>query len=506
MRKFLVVMLVLIVVCAAGAGWAFWLFNTRDAREPSRVAYAAQCASCHSGDLQGTSSGPALVDVELSGGDDAGALTASITTRHSEDTTAHLRENLSDTMIKAVALFVSERRQHFPTTASSFNALSLEQKVDSRYYRLRSELVTRLAGNPYSIAALPDGRFLVVEKSLGLSIVDTHGKQSSYIAGTPKAWPATITVQGMQIALGIMLDVALHPGYRNNGWIYLSHSDRCQLDCGSLWPVAMVRVIRGRIKDGQWVDEETVWSVAHDHYTVTPDSVSGGRLAFDHQGHLYITVGGRWTYDNLHDMNTPYGKVHRVRDDGTVPQDNPFWEPDDRREASSTRHTVWSYGHRTIQGLAAHSITGEIWGSEMGPRGGDEVNRIERGGNYGWPLYTGGLDYDAEPITIGKDLGLNFPIEETILPVVDFTPAPAISNLTFHHGGQFTAWRDDILVGSLKAQTLYRLRIEDGALQETEKIVTNVGRIRDVEMGADGFVYLAVEHADGGALVRIRPD
>ena len=140
-----------------------------------------------------------------------------------------------------------------------------------------------------------------------------------------------------------------------------------------------------------------------------PDGVAGGRLAFDANADLYITVGGKATYDNLHVLDTPYGKIHRVHDDGRIPTDNPFWKPENKLSETSTRNTVYSYGHRTTQGLSADPQTGLIWSSEMGPRGGDEINRIVAGGNYGWPLYTNGLDYDAEPISIGKDLGLDFP-------------------------------------------------------------------------------------------------
>ncbi len=236
-----------------------------------------------------------------------------------------------------------------------------------------------------------------------------------------------------------------------------------------------------------------------------PDAVAGGRLAFDGSGHLFITIGGKNRYARLHQLDTPFGKIHRVRDDGTVPEDNPFWIAPGKRAAASTIHTVWSYGHRTGQGLAAHPVTSEIWNSEMGPRGGDEVNRILKGRNYGWPLYSNGLDYDGEEVAIGKELGLDFPIESTVRPVVDFTPAPAISNFTFHAGGLFPRWEHDLLVGSLKATTLYRLRIKGNRLIEREKLISHFGRIRDVEMGRDGAVYIALEHDDGGSLWRMVP-
>ncbi len=141
----------------------------------------------------------------------------------------------------------------------------------------------------------------------------------------------------------------------------------------------------------------------------------------------------------------------------------------------------------------------------MGPRGGDEINLIEPGGNYGWPLYTEGLDYDATPISIGKDLGLDFPVAETVQPVVDFTPSPSLSNFTFHQGSRFPDWQNDMLLGSLRARTLFRLRIEDGQLVEQERLLTDLGRIRDVEMGPDGLVYVLVEHLEGGLLLRLVP-
>ncbi len=227
--------------------------------------------------------------------------------------------------------------------------------------------------------------------------------------------------------------------------------------------------------------------------------------AFDGKGHVYVSIGGKHSYDRLHDLNTPYGKIHRVRDDGTVPQDNPFWVPENDRTESSTIHTVWSYGHRTGQGLDGHPITGEIWNTEMGPRGGDEVNLIAAGGNYGWPLYTFGLDYDGERVTIGEELGLNFPIESTVLPAVDLTPAPPVSNFTFHDGQAFTGWKHDLLIGTLKASTLYRMRFEDGKLVEQEKLRADFGRIRDVEMGGDGLVYVLLEHNETGSLWRLVP-
>jgi glucose/arabinose dehydrogenase len=502
MRRWHKVSITLLVLLALSGAAIAWFLGSYGSREPSRLAYAEYCASCHGVALEGSDSGPALVNRALDGGDTAKALTASI---GDHPRTHDWARALPDYTIKALALYVSEQRQQFPTVFESQAHHLPEGVIQSRYHNFRVEHVTDFASGPYSMAPLPGGEILVVEKVRGLSLVDAAGRQGSLIEGAPRVWSELVKVRGSYVGLGMMLDVEPHPDYEDNGWVYLSHADRCQLDCGSLVPQTMVRVVRGRLRDGRWVDTEVIWSVDHDHYTVVPDGVAAGRLAFDREGHIYVTVGGKAAYSNLHVMDTPYGKIHRVRDDGSVPRDNPFWQPAEDRAEASTRHTVWSYGHRTTQGLAADPATGAIWATEMGPRGGDEINRIVAGGNYGWPLYTEGLDYNGKPVTIGDDLGLDFPFSETVPPVVDFTPAPAISNFTFHRGNQFPLWENDLLVGSLRARTLYRVRIENDRPVEIEKLLTTLGRIRDVEMGPQGYVYVLIEHEDGGSLVRLVP-
>lgn len=497
----------LALFAVAGAGIGYWYIATADTREPSFVAWNANCASCHGPALTGTALGSALVDVELKHGDTVENMMTVIAEGITGTTMDGWDGKLSPEQIKLLAIYISEHRQKFPTIANSYTKEPQENRiVQSQHHDFRLELVTTLESRPYSIAPMPDGNILVAEKIRGVTIVDQQGNQSAPVADTPKTWGTLLSLGGMWLNLGTVLDVELHPDHEENGWIYLSHTDRCNWLCGWVVPGTMVRVVRGRIEEGKWVDQEIVWSVHKDHYTPVPDAVAAGRLAFDGQNHLYISIGGKNTYDKLHKLDTPYGKIHRVRDDGTVPQDNPFWVAPEDRPETSTIHTVWSYGHRTGQGLDGHPSNGEIWNTEMGPRGGDEINHILGGQNYGWPLYTNGLDYDGEEVSIGKDLGLDFAIEDTVLPVVDFTPAPAVSNFTFHDGTEFPGWKNDLLVGSLKASTLYRLRIEDNALVEQEKLITDFGRIRDVAMGDDGFVYIVLEHNETGSLWRIVPE
>ena len=497
----------LVLFAVVGAAIGYWAFITRDSREASFVAWNEHCASCHGQALDGTGQGPALVDVKLKQGETVEDMVAVIAKGVAGTTMQGWDDRLSPQQIKLLAIYVSEHRQKFPTTASSYTKEPTENRtIRSKHHDFRLELVTTLKSRPYSIAPMPGSKILVAEKIRGLSIVDRQGQQSPLIADTPQVWGTLFSVSGAWLNLGTVLDVELHPDYEKNGWIYLSHTDRCNWLCGWVVPGTMVRVVRGRIEDGKWVDQEVIWSVHKDHYTPVPDAVAAGRLAFDGLGYLYISIGGKNTYGKLHQLDTPFGKIHRVRDDGTVPEDNPFWVAPAKRPEASTIHTVWSYGHRTGQGLDGHPYNGEIWNTEMGPRGGDEINHILGGQNYGWPLYTNGLDYSGEEVSIGKNLGLDFAIEDTVLPVVDFTPAPAVSNFTFHAGDKFPDWRNDLLVGSLKASTLYRLRIENNKLVEQEKLIANFGRIRDVAMGDDGFVYIVLEHNETGSLWRMVPE
>ena len=476
-------------------GGALFL-ETRDQREPSLVAFNQHCAYCH----QTVGYAPDLLTpghIEQS----TSALTEDILLHH-----ADLIEEagLPEPMIKAVALFIIEQRLEIPSTADSHDYAIPDGVIESHHHSFKVEVITEVGKGPYSIAPLPDGRILLVEKVRGLSVIDPSGTQSKLIEGTPRVWSEIVQVGGSFVVLGSMLDVELHPDYARNGWIYLSHSDRCQLDCGSPWPVTMVRVVRGRLVDNRWVDTEVIWSVDKHQYTVVPDAVASGRLAFDNEGFGYVTVGGKSTYDNLHVLDMPYGKIHRFKDDGSVPADNPFYQ-NPLRNPKSSRNTVWSYGHRTAQGLATDPLTGNVWATEMGPRGGDEINLIQRGGNYGWPLYTNGLDYNAQYISIGQDLGLDFDFSATIPPVVDFTPAPSLSNFSFYQGNQFPLWQNDLLVGSLRAQTLYRVRIQDRRVIERERLLTKLGRIRDVEIGIDGSVFVLIEHQQSGSLLRLIP-
>jgi glucose/arabinose dehydrogenase len=349
---------------------------------------------------------------------------------------------------------------------------------------------------PFSIAPLPDGRILVTEKVRGLRMISPDGTPSALIEGTPPAHDDGIELLELFYGAGWLLDVAPHPDYAENGWIYLHLGDRCR-DCDT----SMNKLIRGRIADGRWVDEEVVWSAAPETYTETPDMAAGGRIAFDGEGHVFLSVGikGNTNYEGIQDLSLPYGKIHRVHDDGRIPADNPFVD------APGALASTWTYGHRSPQGLEFDRRTGRLWSTEMGPRGGDEFNLLLPGRNYGWPLTSKGVDYDGTPVEYGKELGIDFDPAAIEQPVVDLTPAPAVSSFVIYDGSAFPAWRHDALVGTLKATELYRFVLDGDRVVHRETLMQGLARIRDVEVGADGLVYLLLEHASGGRIVRLVP-
>ncbi|MDG2277839.1 MAG: PQQ-dependent sugar dehydrogenase, partial [Pseudomonadales bacterium] len=324
------------------------------------------------------------------------------------------------------------------------------------------------------------------------------------ITNTPQAYADTYTLDIKQEwGYGWLLDVALHPKYEENGWVYLYFGDRCE-DCNAIsreskTPVSMNKLVRGRIADGAWTDQEVIWESATEHYGSIPDIGAGGRLAFDGKGHLFMSVGltGNDNFTGIQDLGRPWGKIHRIKDNGEIPLDNPFMETE------GALKTIWTYGHRSPQGLEFNHATGEVWGTEMGPRGGDEVNRLQPGRNYGWPLYSKGINYDGTPIAYGKQLGIEFDLKDIVQPVVDLTPSPAVSSFIFYNGDKFPEWRGDLLVGSLKGRTLYRMEVVDNVVVHTEALVSNLTRFRDIETGPNGEIYVLLEHNSGGQILEL---
>jgi len=499
--------IVVAVLAVAAVGVAVYLHHALQS-DPFTPLYVNNCAVCHGESLEGAAQGPALVGRELLHGESVAELVRSIAEGFPERGMPGWAGPLNEGEVRSLAILIAERRvdRRFTDFKVDKTLILPAAPVETELATFRIEtVVSGLDPLVFSIAPLPDGRILLTEKVRGLSVIEADGERSDPVAGTPETSGFGVNVLGLDYGLGWLLDVAPHPAYADNGWIYLVHTDLCPA-CRSgggeaLMPSTMVRLIRGRLNGNRWVDEEVVWSVPEAFYSSIPDIAAGGRLAFAPLDYVFVSVGikGHGNYVGIQDLTTPYGKIHRVHDDGRIPVDNPFVA------RPGAMPSIWSYGHRSPQGLEFDAARGVLWGTEMGPRGGDEVNLLHPGRNYGWPLYSKGVDYDGTPVEYWKELGLEFRLADIEQPVVDLTPSPAVSSFVIYKDDAFPQWRGQLIVGSLKATELYRIVVDGDRHVHTEILLRDLARIRDVEIDVAGNVLLLLEHASGSRIVRLTP-
>ena len=479
------------------------------AAEVSRSIYDQHCAVCHGDAFEGAAQGVALVGRELLGGDSVDAISASIGTGNPVKGMPAWTDVLDDQAVKALALLIVEHREglQFEQLAVPYGEdqwnLPL-RPVTTQSHTVALELVAEgLDPKPFSIALRPDGSILLTETHRGMRIVSPTGQVSDYVTGTPSTdldEPGLAEEGVSPISAGWMLDVALHPDFVDNRWIYLHYTERCSA-CGiEQNPLTSRNVlVRGRIRDGRWVDEELIWQApTYDASTAWGDAVAGGRIAFDDNGFVFVTAGMRGM-DRIQNLDSAYGKTHRLHDDGRIPADNPFVG------VPGALSTIWTYGHRSPQGLAYDPDTGNVWNTEHGPRGGDELNRLLPGRNYGWPLFSDGLNYDGSEVAWGRTQR-EIELEDTERAVKAWSPSIAVSNLVVYQGAAFAAWHGDFLIGSLKATDLFRLEVEDGRVVGEELLVEDLTRIRDIDVDESGWIYLLLEHPTGGQIVRLKPE
>ena len=331
--------------------------------------------------------------------------------------------------------------------------------------------------HPWALQFLPDGRLLVTERPGRLRIVSMDGTVSAPLNGLPEIYAQE---------QGGLLDVALDPDFANNQLVYLSFSEPGEGGSGTA-------VARGRLTDGG-LEGTTV--IYRQRPKVDSRGHFGSRLVFSNDGKLFITQGDRQSErfrGRAQQLDQGMGKIMRVNPDGTIPDDNPFTGRDDAQPE------IWSYGHRNVQAAALHPETGQLWTVEHGARGGDELNNPQAGKNYGWPIITYGRDYS------GLSIGEGSAKEGMEQPVYYWDPVIAPSGMTFYTAEAIPGWQGSILVGSLTPGALVRLVLQDGKVTREERYLGDLGeRIRDVQQGPDGFVYVVTDRKDGRVL-RVRP-
>ena len=345
---------------------------------------------------------------------------------------------------------------------------------------------------PWSMAWLPNGDMLITEKPGRLRLVRNGQLLPEAIPGTPE-----VLYKGQ----GGLFEVVPHPNFSDNQWVYLTFAkpNANEIDDGSTTAIA-----RGRLEDDRLTNVVELFAAqasGFGHY--------GGKLVFDGEGHMFLTLGDRQDFSfgdrealmahSAQDRRNHQGVIVRLNDDGTVPDDNPFVGVD------GVLPEIWSYGHRSPQGLAIHPITGDLWESEHGPQGGDELNLVEPGNNYGWPVVGRGVNYGA----FGRPIHVGISEEGMTSPTNFWVPSIATSGLMIYSGDKFPMWVGDIFSGGLIGEQLARVHLDDEyrnvVMEET--LAYDMGRIRDVRQGPDGYIYLAISDRQAGPspIVRLEP-
>ena len=438
--------------------------------------YAQTCANCHGPKLEGgmtpgNNKVPSLLSDQFLHGNDDESIAKSIRNGYPEKEMPPWGAVLAEKDIRSMVIYIREQQFLFKA-----GKIKIEKLPDS--FTGKSELhnfaLNTWVGDlvePWSLAFLPANKAIITEK-LGYAYLVDNGKRAARpLIGIP------LVDTGGQAGL---FDVVPHPDYAKNGWLYIAHADP-QTFGGQA--VALTRIVRGKLKGNAFVEQETIFQAPLTMYPKAGGVHFGGRIAFDGKGHIFFTIGERGTGKNAQDLSVAMGKVHRLMDDGQLPPDNPF------AKDAKALPSIWSYGHRNPQGLAINYVTGDLYDVEHGPRGGDEVNLVLPGRNYGWPVITYGMDYPGTPMP-GSEGTAKEGMEQ---PVTYYVPSIAPCGANFYTGELFPKWKNHLFVAALAAKELRRLEINGNKLVAQEVIFkgeTDSNRIRDVVCGPDGALYV----------------
>lgn len=339
----------------------------------------------------------------------------------------------------------------------------------TNFYNLEVDTVVSGIEIPWGIKVHSDGTIFFTERK-GKFKIKRPGQEIVEIKETPNA---------RAYGQGGMMDVLLHPQYDTNGWIYLSFTKPNGLK-------HTTAVVRGKIVDNKFVEQQEIFEALP---YVSTRYHFGSRMVFDNDGYLYVTVGDRGKRDDHPQFLTNgCGKVHRLFEDGRIPEDNPFYNEKDATQS------IWSYGHRNQQGMIYDPINDKLWTNEHGPRGGDELNLVEKSVNYGWPVVSYGINYNGTTFTDKtEEDGIRHPVNVWI-------PSIAPSGMALVDNN-YPLWSGDILSGSLRFHYISRIRVAGNEFVEEERILKDIGRVRAIEMGADGFLYIGIE--DPGRILKV---
>lgn len=350
----------------------------------------------------------------------------------------------------------------------SQSSVAADKTIDTQTGSIKVETIAHGLENPWGLAFLPDDRMLVTERPGRLRIVTKNGTISEPLKGVPE-----VLAEGQ----GGLLDVKLDPDFATNRLVYIAYSEPGDGGAGTA-------VARGKLSADSLDELEVIF---RQHPKVDGPNHFGGRLAFARDGKLFVTLGERFTFMPAQDLSNDLGKIVRINPDGSIPQDNPFVGKE------GSRPEIWTYGHRNPQGLAFNPKTGRLFESEFGPKGGDEINVLEPGNDYGWPVVSWGSNYDDTPIPPPPTHS------EFIDAIAHWNPVISPSGITFYTGDAIPGWKDNLLIAGLSSQAIIRLTL-DGQTVTGEERIPMGARIRDLVQGPDEAVYALTDGSDGAIL------
>jgi glucose/arabinose dehydrogenase len=457
---------------------------------PAATLFTEICAGCHGTTIAGGRA-PSLFDDQWTRGADDESIARNIENGVAATEMPPFRGALTEQQIWQLVAYIRTQAANLKGRPQ-YVADPDGQVIKSEKQTFKIEIVTRNIETPWGLAFLPDGRLLITERPGRLRIVDKGRLLPESVKGLPKVWEKQD---------GGMLDVEVHPQYARNGWIYLSYSETLpgytappaepapaaapaaappqggRGRGGPPDPPSMTVIVRGKINDNhEWTEHQVLFRAPSDLYSST-NAHYGSRFIFDAEGHLFYSLGEKNQIPHAQNPSSALGKIHRVNDDGTVPKDNPFVN------RAGFLPTIWSYGHRNPQGLSWDPVSGKLWESEHGPQGGDEINIIEPGRNYGWGVITSGVQ---PGITKRAEEGME-------QPIVYYTPSIGPSGITFYTGTRYPGWKNNLFVSGLVGQQLRRLETGAGKVTHQEVLFNQYGRVHDVIQGPDGLLYVTLQ-------------
>ncbi len=464
MRSTLTVLSLIIIV----AGLMSMSLADNSLQQTAAVNYSKFCSGCHGANLEKFALKKWM--------DEEGTETAfrSIKNGIEDIGMPSFRKTFSDGEITALSEYV---KKGIPEDRSKLQPALTGEIIESEVQKFVVETVVDGLKVPWGLIFLPNGDLLISERE-GTLHRFSKGKPGPPVEGLPPI---------MAFGQGGLMDLALHPDYEKTGWIYIAYS---ALNTDSKKRIGNTAIIRAKLEGNRLTNQLQI-------YRGTPDTDRGHhfgiKMAFDGKGHLFFGNGERGQhFDFPQKLDNTNGKIHRLNDDGTIPKDNPFYN------TPGAVKSIWSYGHRNPQGTCFHPVTGELWESEHGPRGGDELNIIKPGANYGWPVISYGINYDGTVLTkLTEKEGME-------QPLFYWTPSIGPCGMTFVTGDRYPGWKNNLLVGSLAFQYLERVVVSGHSVMHREKLLKDIGRVRNVVMSPDGLIYVSVEQP-AGKIVRLVP-